>query len=50
MNADAITYTESIGHYPSISRKSPAVKSSGLTKAEDTLIARLRRGDEGAFD
>ncbi len=50
MNADSITITESIGHSPSISRKSQAVKSSGLTKAEDTLIARLRRGDEGAFD
>jgi RNA polymerase sigma-70 factor, ECF subfamily len=50
MNADAITYTESIGHFPSMSRKSPAVKSSGLTKAEDTLITRLKRGDEGAFD
>jgi len=50
MNADAITYTEFIGHGPSISRKSQAVKSSGLTKAEDTLIARLKRGDEGAFD
>jgi len=50
MNADAITYTESIGHSPSISGKSQAVMSSGLTKAEDTLIARLRRGDEGAFD
>ena len=50
MNADTITYTESISYIPSISRKSQAVKSSGLTKAEDTLIARLRRGDEGAFD
>ena len=50
MNADAITYTESIGHYPSITRKSPEIKSSGLTKAEDTVIARLKRGDEGAFD
>jgi len=50
MNADAITSTASIGHYSSISRKSPAVKSSSLTKAEDTRIARLRRGDEGAFD
>jgi RNA polymerase sigma-70 factor (ECF subfamily) len=50
MNADALTYTESIGHFPSMSRKSLAIKSSGLTKAEDTVIARLRRGDEGAFD
>jgi RNA polymerase sigma-70 factor, ECF subfamily len=50
MNADVTTYTESIGHSPSISWWSPAAKSSGLTKVEDTLIARLRRGDEGAFD
>ena len=50
MNVDAITYTESIGPSPTIRQKSQAVKSSGLTKAEDTLIARLRRGDEGAFD
>ena len=50
MNADATTYTESIGHSPSISRWSTAVKSPGLTKAEDTLLARLKRGDEGAFD
>ena len=50
MNAEATTYTESIGHSPSISRWSRAVKSPGLTKAEDTLLARLRCGDEGAFD
>ena len=50
MNADAITRTESVGHYPSINRKSQEVKSSGLTKAEDTVIARLKRGDEEAFD
>ena len=50
MNAEAITYTESIGHYPSISRKSPGVRSSSLTKGEDTVISRLKRGDEGAFD
>ena len=50
MNADATTYTESIGHSPSISRWATAVKSPGLTKAEDTLLARLKRGDEGAFD
>jgi RNA polymerase sigma-70 factor, ECF subfamily len=50
VNADTITYTESIGHSPSVGQKSQEIKSSGLTKAEDTLIARLRRGDEGAFD
>jgi len=50
MNADATTYTESIGHSPSISRWSTAVKSHSLAKAENTLLARLRRGDEGAFD
>ena len=50
MNADATTYTESIGYGPLMSRKSPAVKSSGHTKADDTTIARLKRGDEGAFD
>ena len=50
MNADAIAYTESIGHFPSMSRKSPAIKSSSLTKAEGTVLERLRRGDEGAFD
>ena len=50
MNAGAITYTESIGYSPSMTRRSPEVKSSGLTKAEDTVIARLKRGDEEAFD
>ena len=50
MNADATTYTESIDHNPSLIPKAEAVKPSGLTKAEDQLIVRLRRGDEGAFD
>jgi RNA polymerase sigma-70 factor (ECF subfamily) len=50
MNADATTNTESIGHSPSISRRSQTTTSSGLMKCEDTLMARLRRGDEGAFD
>ena len=50
MNADATTNTESIGHSPSISRRSQTTTSSGLMKSEDTLIARLRHGDEGAFD
>ena len=50
MNADASTYTESIGHSPSISQWSTALKSPGLTRTEDTLLARLRHGDEWAFD
>ncbi len=50
MNADIAMYAESIGHFPLTSRKSPAVKSSGLTKAGDTVIARLKHGDERAFD
>ena len=50
MNADANTYMESIGHSPSISRWSTELKSPGLTRAEDTLLSKLRRGDEGAFD
>ena len=50
MNADATTYTESIGHSPEISRRPQTPTSLGLTKSEDTLLARLRRGDEGAFD
>ena len=50
MNADATTNTESIGHSPSTSRRSQPTTSSGLMKSEDTLMARLRRGDEGAFD
>jgi RNA polymerase sigma-70 factor (ECF subfamily) len=50
MNADAITYAGSIGHFPTLSRTSQEIKSSSLTKAEGTVIARLKRGDEGAFD
>ena len=50
MNADAITYTESLGHSPSITRKSRAVKPSGLTQTEHQLITRLRQRDEDAFD
>src|SRR5262245_30301697 len=50
MNADTISYTESIGYSPSMTRNSPVVKSSGLTKAEAAVIVRLKHGDEGAFD
>ncbi len=50
MNADATTYTESIRPARSTSRKAQSAKAPSLTKEEDQLIARLRRGDEGAFD
>jgi RNA polymerase sigma-70 factor (ECF subfamily) len=50
MNTDAITYTESMSHSPAISQRSQATTSSGLGKGEDALLARLKRGDEGAFD
>jgi RNA polymerase sigma-70 factor (ECF subfamily) len=50
MNADVVTYTESIGHTSSVSPKLQAAKPFGATKAEDQLITRLKRGDEGAFD
>src|SRR5262249_55123853 len=51
MNADVIPSAESIGYYPlEESRTSPTVKPSGLAKTEDTLLAKLRKGDEGAFD
>jgi RNA polymerase sigma-70 factor (ECF subfamily) len=39
-----------MGHTSSVSPKPQAVKQSGLAKAEDQLIAKLKRGDEGAFD
>jgi RNA polymerase sigma-70 factor (ECF subfamily) len=50
MNADAVTHTESIGHNPSIIQRSQSARLSGLGKGEDALLARLKRGDEGAFD
>jgi RNA polymerase sigma-70 factor (ECF subfamily) len=50
MNSVATTYTESLDHAPSVNRKTHTAKMPGLTKSEDRLIARLRHGDEGAFD
>jgi RNA polymerase sigma-70 factor (ECF subfamily) len=50
MNAHVTTYTESVSHSPTISPRSQTVTSSGLGKGEDALLARLKRGDEGAFD
>ncbi len=50
MNADVTTYTESMGHSPAISQRSQAATSSGLGKGEESLLVRLKHGDEGAFD
>jgi RNA polymerase sigma-70 factor, ECF subfamily len=50
MNAGTTTYTESFGHNTPVNSTPQAVNLSGVTKAEDLLISRLRRGDEGAFD
>jgi len=50
MNANTTTYAESMSHSPAISERSSAATLSGLGKGEPTLLARLKRGDEGAFD
>jgi RNA polymerase sigma-70 factor (ECF subfamily) len=50
MNADITTFTESMSHSSAISERPQSVTSSGLGKGEDALLARLKRGDEGAFD
>lgn len=50
MNSVVTTYIESLGRTPSVNRKASAAKASGQTKEEGTLIARLRKGDERAFD
>ena len=50
MNANAATHTESMNHSPAISQRSQTATSSGLGKGEDALLARLKCGDEGAFD
>jgi RNA polymerase sigma-70 factor (ECF subfamily) len=50
MNANVTTYAESMNHSSAISQRSQTGTSSGLGKGEDALLARLKRGDEGAFD
>ena len=50
MNAVSSTHTKSIGHTSSARRRSTAIKSPCLTKAEGALIERLRPGEERAFD
>jgi RNA polymerase sigma-70 factor (ECF subfamily) len=50
MNAVASTFTESIANTSSASRRSHLARPSGPAKSEDVLLAKLKRGDEGAFD
>lgn len=50
MNSDVITLTESLSHASASHRKAQPAKPTGLAKGEEVLIARLRNGDEGAFD
>lgn len=52
MNADATTFTNSISQSSSrpSDGKPDLPKTPGLTKADDLLLARLKKGDEGAFD
>lgn len=50
MNSSATTCTESLGHTSSLNRTFQAAQLSGLAKGEDALLAKLRHGDEGAFD
>lgn len=50
MNSAAVTCMESMSHSPSLNRTLHLADTPGLTKAEGALIARLRKGDEGAFD
>lgn len=50
MNAHTTTYAESMSHSPAISERSSAAASAGLGKGDEALLAKLKRGDEGAFD
>ena len=50
MNSHVVTCTESISHSSTIRQRSQSATPSGLGKDEDRLLARLKRGDEGAFD
>lgn len=50
MNSVATTHSESLGHPSSIGQITSPAKGTALTSDEQKLIARLRKGDEGAFD
>src|SRR5262245_57991142 len=48
MNPVATTYSQSLGHTPSLEHTTLSAKGQALTKNEQQLIARLRKGDERA--
>ena len=50
MNPVATTYTESIELHPVLRQTASQAKDTAPAKEEEQLIARLRRGDERAFD
>jgi RNA polymerase sigma-70 factor (ECF subfamily) len=50
MNASAASYTESMSQSSSTSRRSQVAPPLALGKREAAFLARLRCGDEGAFD
>lgn len=50
MNSVAITYREPSGRRMSAAQGMPAENNPVTTKDEETLVARLRLGDEAAFD
>ena len=50
MNVEAITVTESVSSRMGTSRKLMLSESAPVAKGEGELLARLRQGDEGAFD
>jgi len=50
MNSVATTTTESMGHRASLGQIVPPDQGATITSEEHRLLARLRKGDEGAFD
>lgn len=50
MNVEAITVMESLSHRIVADRKPEFCQSAAVVNGEVTLLARLRQGDEGAFD
>ncbi len=50
MNSDPFTVTESMSHRVVAGRKPALSQSAAVANGEVALLARLRQGDEGAFD